>query len=146
MRKVFNVECSFTNCRIGAHEGRIDSPLLSVAQWGSALKNAGFGEVELATDVLDYQASTIVASALPVEEIANGKIARPLQIITSSSVRSKSQYNSFADKLLESFEGAGYAPSFGEFPLITDKLVKYVVLEDGAQPFVQQLIPSSTSH
>lgn len=112
---------------------------MSVAQWGSALKAAGFGSIELATDVLDYQASMIVASALPVKLIANGKTARPLHIITSPSVKSKTQYRRFGDDLLESFERSGYATSFAGFPVTVDKSVKYVVLEDGAQPYIEYL-------
>lgn len=123
-----------THSRVGAHEGRVDSPLLTVEKWAAAMKTTGFGDLELATDILGYQSSVIVATARPSEVIANGKVSRPLQIITAPSVRTKSQYQNFSEELLESLRNAGYSPEFAELPSKSDPLVKYVVLEDGAEP------------
>ncbi|CZT12486.1 related to lovastatin nonaketide synthase [Rhynchosporium agropyri] len=120
----------------GAHEGRVDSPLLTVEKWAAVMKTTGFGDLELATDILGYQSSVIVATARPSEITANGKVSRPLRIVTAPSASTKSQYHHFSQELLAAFRNAGYTPEIGDLPFKTDPLVKYVVLEDGAEPFL----------
>lgn len=123
-----------TDNRTGAHEGRINSPLLTVNQWGTALNLAQFGEVEVATDILGYQASVMAAPTRPSEILANGKAPKSLKIIMPESVKSKTHLQGFSDNLSERLREAGYNLEVVEFPQQPNKLDRYIVFEDGAQP------------
>lgn len=119
---------------VGAHEGRIDSPLLTVEKWATALKTAHFGDLEVATDILGYQASVMAASARKNEHLTNGKVVKPLHIIAPGSVRSKTHLQAFTNDLLHRLKTADYSPEFVDFPQKPDESIRYIILEDGAQP------------
>jgi hypothetical protein len=123
-----------TDNRVGAHEGRINSPLLTVNQWGTALKLAQFGGVEVATDILGYQASVMAASTRPSEILVNGKAPKSLKIVMPESVKSKTHLQGFGNDLLERLGEAGYNLEVVDLPQSPNKLDRYIVFEDGAQP------------
>jgi len=97
------------------------------------MRKAGFGDLELQTDILGH-AAVYVTSARSNESTISARLLRPLHIITSPSVQTKSQYQSFCVELSKSFEEAGYTPEIIDLPTDPDSSVRYVVIEDGAQP------------
>lgn len=115
----------------------MDCPLLSKQQWAAALRTAGFGDLELATDIVGHCA-VYVATAQPLDSTTDEKVLKPLHIITTPSIKTKGQYQSFCNDLAESFTTAGYKPKFIDLPDQADVTVRYVVIEDGAEPLVHR--------
>jgi hypothetical protein len=100
------------------------------------LKEAGFGDLELATDVLGYQSSTIAASVLPSKEIVtNGVKSKPLCILAVDSIKEEPVFQKFSSDLLVSFDQAGFSPSFASWENLTvEASTVYVILDDLAHP------------
>lgn len=100
------------------------------------MKEAGFGDLELATDVLGYQSSTIAASVLPSNgAVTNGVKSKPLCILPADSIKEDSVFQKFSTDLLAGFEQAGFSPSFASLADLTpDASTVYVVLDDLARP------------
>jgi hypothetical protein len=113
----------------------VDCPLLSQQQWAAALRTAGFGDLELATDIVGHCA-VYVATAQPLDNTTDARVLKPLHIITTPSIKTKSRYQTFCNDLAEFFATAGYKPEFIDFPDQADVTVRYVVIEDGAEPLV----------
>jgi hypothetical protein len=128
---------------LGIGEGRIDSPLLSVAQWEEALVRSGFNTFEVTTDVLDGRASMMISTTNLQREtdlfVQDGEfISGIVKILRADTiVNGNTAHEIFASDLRAGLQSKGYEASFASWPSKDiDKGAIYVILDDGAKPYV----------
>ncbi len=129
---------------LGIGEGRIDSPLVSVKQWEEAAVKVGFNTFEVTTDVLDGRASMMISTTNLQSEtqlvVPDGEfISDTVKILRAETIENgNTAYTAFASNLCGSLQTKEFKASFSSWASNDiDKSAIYVVLDDGAKPYVR---------